>query len=266
MFVQKITEDEKLHQLCIMSLADGPPVDAMLPAYLFTETPDNQESVLQRSAELFHEGKASHLLLIDNQGGSEPGYPGAPPWQKRLRELKVPKEKVFLIPFTAPVLHTLSEACAMARFVKEYGWNRVIVIAPPFHLPRCFLSTVTAGRHFNPGLRVYNQVGFTASWYGHAVHSQKAVQGLRKDLIVEEVPRIKRYQRQSKLMRLITDGLMFLTAALRDGTLFAKLRKIGQYAKQGSPVPLVSKDDALAYLEWRDKDVHNHIGIDMMLL
>lgn len=228
------------------------PLRTALPVYLFTETPDNQESVLQRGTEFLRAGKASHLLLIDNQGGSEPGYPGAPPWQKRLRELGVPDDKVVLIPFTASVLHTLSEACAMVRFATERGWNRIIIVAPPFHLLRCFLSAITAVQLLNPELRVHCQVGITQPWGERAVHSQKVVCGLRKDLIVGELRRIKRYQRRSKLLRLVTDGMLFLKAALRSGTFLQKLRAIPQYAKQGSPVPLCSTDDALAYLEWRD--------------
>ena len=248
----KCTESEKLYQLNTMVLTDIHPSDERLPVYLFTETPDNQESVLQRGAELFHARKASHLLLIDNLGGSKPGYPGAPPWQKRLQELNVPNEKVILIPFTEPVLHTLSEATAMVRFAKEQAWGKVVIVAPPFHLCRCFLSTITAVRHLNQEMRVYCQVGVTEPWHGHAVHSQRAVQGLRKDLTVGELRRMKRYQRRSKFLRLLTDGLMFLKAAFLDGTLFEKLRKIKQYAKQGSPIPLVSTTEALAYLEWRD--------------
>lgn len=244
--------DEKLYQLNTMVLTDPPAPDEMLPVYLFTETPDNQESVLKRGAELFHSGKALNILLINNLGGSEPGYPGAPPWQKRLRELNIPDEKVILIPFHEPVLHTLSEAMAMARFAKERSWNKVIVIAPPFHLCRCFLSTVTAVRHLNPELGVYAKVGITQSWHGHAVHSQRVVQGLRKNLIVGELRRIKRYQRKSKFLRLLTDGILFLKAAFRDGTLFQKLGNIRHYAKQGSPVPLCSTDAALEYLKWRD--------------
>lgn len=246
------TATEKLHQLNTMVLTDSPPVGGTLPVYLFTETPDNQESVLLRGAEFVRAGKASRLLLIDNQGGSEPGYPGAPPWEKRLQELNVPAQKVTLIPFTEPVLHTLSEAKTMVRFVRERGLKKVVIIFPPFHGTRCFLSTITAVRHLNFDLRVYCQVGVTQPWNEHAVHSQRAVRGLRKDLIVEELRRTKRYQRRSKLLRLMTDGFMFLKAACLDGTLLKKLRKIKQYARQGSPIPLVSTDEALRYLEWRD--------------
>jgi hypothetical protein len=140
----------------------------------------------------------------------------------------------------------------MVRFAKEQGWNEVIIVAPSFHMRRCALSAITAVLLFYPKLRVYNQVGVAQSWYEEVVHSQNVVHGLRNGLIVGELRRTIRYQRKNKWMRLVTDGFMFLKAALRSGTLCQQLRKIGQYAKQGSPVPLVSTDDALAYLEWRD--------------
>ncbi|MEK7170213.1 MAG: hypothetical protein AAB767_02910 [Patescibacteria group bacterium] len=236
-----------------MVLTDSAPVaNGPLPVYLFTETPDNQESVLKRASILHHRGRASHVLLIDNLGGSRPGYPGCPPWEKRLGELRIPSQKIVTIPFTAPVLHTLSEACAMVEFAKKNGWNAVTIVFPPFHGSRCFLSAITAVRHLNPGMLVYCEVGTTEPWHGHAVHSQNVVQGLRKDLVVGELRRIKRYQRKNVFLRLLTDGVLFLKASLRDGTLFQKLRNIRHYAKQGSPMPLCSTEDALAYLEWRD--------------
>ena len=235
-----------------MVLTDRLPSGTFAPIYLFTETPDNQGSVLKRGARLFHAGKASRLLLIDNLGGSKPGYPGAPPWLEQLHELKIPGERIFLIPFKEPVLHTLSEAFAMVRFAKERGWAKIIIVFPPFHGTRCFLSAVTGVLHLYPELRVYCQVGLTEPWHEPAVHSQNVVGGLRKELIVTELRRTKRYQWRSKFLRLVTDGLMFLKAALRSGNLLERLRKIPQYAKQGSPVPLCSTDNALAYLEWRD--------------
>lgn len=211
------TENEKLYQLNTVVLTEAPPVGEKLPVYLFTETPDNQESVLKRGAEFFHAGKALNILLIDNLGGSNPGYPGAPPWQKRLRELKVLDEKVILIPFHEPVLHTLSEATVMVQFVRNKGWGAVTIVSPPFHGTRCFLSMVTAVNHLNPkGLCVYNQVGITQPWDEQVVHSQGTTTGTRRDLIIGEIRRIVKYQ------------------------------------KEGTPVLLCSADAALEYLEWRD--------------
>jgi hypothetical protein len=203
-----------------MLLTETPPQTA-LPIYPFTETPDNQDSVLVRSTELlkFNRKCGSQLpiLLIDNRGGSEPGYPGAAPWQRRLCELGVREESIMRIPFTESLLHTLSEAFATVRLVQERKWEKLVIVAPPFHLLRCFLSTVTAIRHLHVNaLRVYCKVGITQPWHEHAVHSQKQTQGLRQDLIIGELNRILKYQ------------------------------------KEGTPATLISTDEALAYLEWRD--------------
>lgn len=216
-----LTEYEKLHQLNTLVLTDAP-VSYVFPLYPFTETPDNEASVLLRSEELlrFNQNTCMSempILLTDNLGGSEPGYPGAKSWVDGLKKLGVSEHEIMLIPFTEPLLQTLSEAFTVARFVQERGWTELVIIAPPFHALRCFLSMVTAIQTLETSMKVYMQVGITQNWSEHAVHSQKTTQGKRKDLIIGEIRRIQKYQ------------------------------------KEGTPVPLISTDGALAYLEWRDK-------------
>lgn len=214
-------DHEKLLQLNTMVLTDRCKHLLQSPIYPFTETPGNQDSVLLRAKELLRWNRNNRskmpILLTDNLGGSNPGYPGAPAWLSRLRELNVDANSIMLIPFTEPLLHTLSEAFTVVRFVREKGWEKVIIVAPPFHQLRCFLSMVTAVNHLDPqGLRVYNQVGLAQPWGEQVAHSQGTTTGTRKDLIIGEIRRIEKYQ------------------------------------KEGTPVPLVSTDAALEYLEWRD--------------
>lgn len=171
----KATESEKLHQLNTILLTESPEF-VRAPVYAFTETPDNALSVLLRCEALLrwnrvHCGTPS-VFLIDNLGGSEPGYPGADEWTKRLLALGVPEKQIQLIPFREPLLHTLSEAFAMVRFAKERKWKQVVIVAPPFHLLRCFLSAVTAVQHEDTDLRVYCHAGVTQPWREHVVHSQ----------------------------------------------------------------------------------------------
>ena len=147
---------------------------------------------------------------------SQPGYPGAASWRESLKKLGVRKKDITLVPFTEPLLHTLSEAFTIATFVKKRGATHLVITAPPFHALRCFLSMVTAVRTLGTNLKVYTQVGITQSWNEHAFHSQNTTLWKRKDLIVGEIQRILQYQRE------------------------------------GRPVPLISTDKALAYLEWRD--------------
>lgn len=250
--MNNLTQAEKLHQLNTLVLTDrAPHENTPLPTYLFTETPDNQESVLIQAKRLLRDGKASVLLIIDNKGGSEPGYPGFEVWRKQLNRIGVEDAQIVRIPFTGPLLHTLSEALELVRFAKEKRLDKILIVAPPFHLLRCFISTVTAG-HLNTNLRVYTEAGITQPWNEHAVHSQKAVQGLRKNLIVQELRSVRRFQIRNKLLRLATNGFWVLKMALQSADPKGEIRKIIKYRKHGSPIPLASTDEVLAYLEWRD--------------
>lgn len=255
----RVTKEEKLHKLSTMVLTDTArraPLNT--PIYPFTETSYNQESVLRRSKILLQRSKRygsnASILLIDNQGGSEPGYPGAPAWQRRLCELGVNKNDILLIPFTEPILHTLSEAFAVVQFAQRRGLREIVIVAPAFHLLRCFLSIVTAIRClYAHGLRVFCQVGVTQPWSERVIHSQGVVEATRQDLIVEELRRIKRYQRKSKLLRFFTDGIAFLRKMRKSGNFLKELKKVLRYVQRDSAtVPLCSTDAALGYLEWRD--------------
>lgn len=215
------TEFEKLHLLNTMVLTDTS-YGSEIPIYPFTQTPDNTNSVLDRSIQLFEHNRRWNgtlpILLTDNLGGSEPGYPGAPTWQECLdrRSLCI-KINTMLVPFKDPNLNTLTEAINLGHFMQERGWDRLVIVAPPFHQLRCFLSMLTAITTLNPPyIKVYNQVGLTQPWNEHVVHSQKTAKGTRKDLTLGEFRRILKYQ------------------------------------KEGTPVPLISTESALAYLEWRD--------------
>ena len=193
------------------------------PIYPFTETPDNEAAVLLRSEELLRfnkrHGGTFPILLTDNQGGSEPGYPGAKSWIDGLRKLGVAEDDIELIPLKRPDFNTLTEAFNVVEFVMQKGLKDLVIIAPPFHALRCFLSVVTAIRHHNANLRVFMAVGITQPWNEHAVHSQGTTQGKRKDLIIGELRRILKYQ-----------------------------------SKENRPAPLASADDALAYIVWRDSN------------
>ncbi|MBI2476203.1 MAG: hypothetical protein HYV67_03095 [Candidatus Taylorbacteria bacterium] len=244
------TEAEKLLQLATMVLTDT--IHRAPAAYLFGQTADNKHSVLERGAELLRDNVVSRLLLHDAQGEKNKGYEGIGVWKKHLSEGGVRASQITGIP-CLELGHTFSEAKALAKYAHDQGWGKLIIVAAPFHQLRAFISMVTAIRLLqNTTLRVYNQVGSTLPWDQKVLHSQGILMATRQDLIVEELRRIKRYQRQSKLMRLGADGLMFLKTALRNGTLLESLRKIPHYAKQCSSVHLLATDEVLKYLEWRD--------------
>lgn len=215
------TEDEKLHLLNTMVLSDDSGMPGW-PIYPFTETQDNEHSVLIKSVDMLQICQAHFsehsILLTDNLGGSEPGYLGAERWRNKLYKLGVVESEVMLIPFTLPNLNTLTEAFNVVEFILKKGWKGLFTVAPPFHALRCFLSMITAINHFKPeGLRVYSCVGITQPWDKHITHSQGKTTGTRKEIFVGEFRSISKYRKP-----------------------------------ENKPVPLVSNDQALEYLEWRD--------------
>ena len=248
--LQKITEAEKLLQLATMVLTD--PIHSAPAAYLFGETSDNKHSVFERGVELLRDKVVSQLLLHDAQGEKNKGYEGIEVWEKCLRDRGVRASQITGVP-CLELGHTLSESLVLVKYATEQNLEKLIIVAAPFHQLRSLISVVTAIRLLrNTTLRVYNQAGSTLPWDQKVLHSQGILVATRRDLIVEELRCIKRYQQRIKLMRLVMDGLAFLKIALCNSAFREISDKIVPHAKQYSSVPLIATDEVLKYLAWRD--------------
>jgi hypothetical protein len=210
----EITDAEKLHQLGTIVLSDSVGVSGKL--YLFSETVDHERSVIAAAVRHVESHSVSEVAVIDDTEDSTKGvYRGASVWEEELGKRQV-------IPIRIPLgdchLQTLSEAFAVVKYALGAGWSDLTVSAPPFHQLRCFISMVTAIKHLNPGgLRVYNFPGAPLDWHQGCRHSQGVLTGTRLQFVVEELRRIVKYQRE------------------------------------GTPVLLVSSDEVLEYIRWRDQ-------------
>ncbi len=212
------TEKERQRQrFTTIVLTDVVPRGDSLPLFLPTETPDNQRSSLTRAAEFLTVCATSTICIIDNQGPSRPGYPGAEAWIRVLKDLRVEREHISLVPFDGQLLTTLTEAFSMVELAQKRSWKGLIVLAPEFHLVRCVLSIITAIIKLGADLQVFAQVGTRLPLYEADVeHSQT-----------------RRFKDRSDI-----PGL--------------ELESIEKYMTTGTPVPLVSYAEALAYLRQRD--------------
>ncbi|GEO06025.1 hypothetical protein AAE02nite_36890 [Adhaeribacter aerolatus] len=186
-----------MFELVIRALCDTCPhtVDA---AYLFAQTPDNQASVLFKGRQLL-ENKITPRLLFA-QTGERSGYLGFEVWQQQLLTWNIAKTSIEGVPVGYDViLHTLSEAEAMVQKARQQGYSTMVVIAPPFHQPRAFMTAITAALRLYPELRLYSLPGEALPWLGEAVHSQGNKKALRKDLIQGEADRITTYHAKGDL-------------------------------------------------------------------
>lgn len=187
-----ITESEKLRQLDTIVLTDTLPerIDAI---YLLTETADNQRSSLERGAKLHKRCGAPVVIIADKAKKRNWGYPGATRWRRKLVSMGVADSAIITVACNDS-LNTLTESLAFVAYAKSRGWKSVVIVAPPFHQSRAFLSVVTANAHCKAGLRLYSQAGTFLSWNKVARHSGGVDRAKRFMFPLSEGRRINTYQ------------------------------------------------------------------------
>lgn len=176
----------------------GPDVPAG-GAYLFGQTADNQQSVLEAGVSLINQRRAQKLLIPSSV--PQCGYPGFQTWHQALIALGLEETDVSGVPVSPDSsLNTLNEAEALVRYAKASRMAQVFVVAPPFHQLRAFITTISVVLREFPELRVYNQVGTALPWDETVYHSQGTLQCTRSELIQSELARIERYRRKGDLV------------------------------------------------------------------
>jgi hypothetical protein len=184
-------------EVLVRILCDIRPGSNIDGAYLYAQTTANSDSVIQSGADVWHRGEAACLLVIEATAGK--GYDGFKVWKKRLSELSVPESCIKKISLGDREHNTLTEALALVQHARQNAFKAIYIIAPPFHLPRAFMTTVRAASHILPPLQIYSIVGATEPWNESVVHSQGILRARRYELIGEELLRIDRYQHKKNI-------------------------------------------------------------------
>jgi hypothetical protein len=202
------SQDSTLLELTIRTLCDVRAEAKADGVFLFSQTKDNQQSVLSAALKIINDGLAGKILMAESD--SKSGYPGYSVWEKELLTLGIPKSVILGIDLRkAASLNTLVEAEALIEHAKRNHYKAVYVVASPFHQLRAFMTSVTVALTRFPEVRIYSHGGSPLPWSDRAVHSQGKTTGPRKELIRGEIERIQRYQRKGDLASAI-DVLTYL--------------------------------------------------------
>jgi len=178
-------------------LADIEPPPKFDVLYVYGETNDNKMSSFLRAVELEPQAKAVAFLktgTLLTEKYFECDY------DKDLISMGIPKKKIFGTAITHGYAHTNSEALAFVKLSKSKRWKTAVIVAPAFHLLRCFAETVTALSKLYPEMRVYAQVSKPLSWIKTVVHSQDVLRGKRYELIEEEAQKLTKYLNNGHLL------------------------------------------------------------------
>jgi hypothetical protein len=186
-----------MFELLIRSLCDTLPV-RVDGVYLFAQTQDNQESVLNKGRQLLQDGITEKLII--DQTAARSGYLGYEVWQQQLLAGGVAAANLEgLVIDDDILLHTRSEAEALINWALQQRYQDLLVVASPFQQPRAFMTAISAALLAYPALRLYSLPGDALPWLEPAVHSQGQAKALRKDLIDGEQERIEKYQAKGDL-------------------------------------------------------------------
>jgi len=167
-------------------------------AYLYCTTIENQASIFQTARMLISHAIASRVYILDAQAMS--GYPGVKQCSRRLRELGLPADKIDYVPYGGTEsINTLVESQALIRFARDRGIGSLVLVSPPFHQLRAFMTAATVTLDVYPELVIYSHPGAAMSWTESVVHSQGTLQAQRRQLIQEELIRVDTYQNKGDL-------------------------------------------------------------------
>ena len=167
--------------------------------YVFSNTPDNECSSFERAA--LHERAGETAAIGICSGETAHGYAGFEHSLRQLQTLGV--DACCVVPISVEgAVNTYTEAQALARHCRTMAGDLEIT-APPFHIVRAFMTTITALRNEGVRHRVFARMGTPVRWGDVVTHSQGTLRATRADLLASELRRIDRY-RDEEFGRLAT--------------------------------------------------------------
>ncbi len=174
--------------------------------YLFSQTPDNESSIINIGAKISKENSLNTSVetKIGICGLEHPACSKPEEIKKRLINKGVRSKDIIVIDYDHPDVgvgrkfrfsNTKIEAEAVVNYCLRNGIVKLGICSPPFHQIRGYLTVLAALKRagLENKIAIYNIVGETLDWNKKAVHSQGTTIDLRSNLIDSEILRIFKY-------------------------------------------------------------------------
>lgn len=204
-----------LFKLMTVVMNDDAPKRPTEAAYLFGNTPEVEDSVLQSAARLIKNGETRQLVVLRLQPGYYEGpdrrvasYADFAIWREKLLMLGVGDDPI--IPIMSPpakmpgeqppLSHTHTEAERFVETARRNRWDTVHVVASPYHVARCFTNIVSFVTKRQLPISVYAAPTVNQPWFGEALLQQGLSRGTRYDGIAGEWSRINRWHEKGDLI------------------------------------------------------------------
>ena len=187
-----------LNELSIRVLCDIRSKITVDGAVLYSQTKDNQNSVILAAKNILYNKLAKKILFI--KSGPISGYPGFSTWTSELNKLGIQSNDMVGVELMKTnSLNTLIESQAFINYAVQKKYRSLYVVSSPFHQLRAFMTLVTVALRYYPDLLIFSYSGISLPWSDKVVHSQGTLLGARKDLIKAEFERIEKYKQKGDL-------------------------------------------------------------------
>lgn len=187
-----------INELSIRVLCDVRSETTVDGAVLYSQTKDNQKSVLLAAKNILDKKLAKKILFINSEPIS--GYPGFSTWTSELNKLGIQNDDMVGVQLIKTnSLNTLIESKAFVDYAVKEKYRSLYVVSPPFHQLRAFMTMVTVALQSYPELLIFSYTGMPLPWLAKVAHSQGTLLGTRKDFIKAEFERIEKYKRKGDL-------------------------------------------------------------------
>jgi hypothetical protein len=187
-----------LNELSIRVLCDVRAKIAVDGAVLYSQTKDNQNSVILAAKNILYNKLAKKILFI--KSGPISGYPGFSTWASELNKLGIQSNDMVGVELMKTnSLNTLIESQAFINYALQKKYHSLYVVSSPFHQLRAFMTLVTVALRYYPDLLIFSYSGISLPWLDKVVHSQGTLLAARKDFIKAEFERIEKYKQKGDL-------------------------------------------------------------------
>jgi len=173
-------------------------------AVIFGKTIANTHSLTEALVRIYMEEKVRERESIGISAGFSLGEKIVPSYEELVEILRrdIPVgDVVFQFPLSEKFLpSTDADAWGLVGYAQERGMKSVILVAPPLHKFRAFVSLASAIIKAKSGLIAWNWTCDIRDWNEKTVHSQTAPLDKRLNLLAGELEKIGRYYRKGDLV------------------------------------------------------------------
>lgn len=154
--------------------------------------------ILQGGLTLMKEGRVRALHMCG--GGpyratpeSPVAFAGFPAWHEWFKLHGVIPDQVIEIPRLSHPWHTGAEAREFIKLAKQKRWERVFIVAPPFHITRCLANAVTFAKRLDVKVRIYCIPGPADPWHENTLYAQGKERLARLDSVASEYKKLDEF-------------------------------------------------------------------------